>query len=86
VLPHIAPDLTRNYPKMGHGGVIEPGIKLMIALRWLRCSRRSDMRDIVNFGRFACRCAHASTCADWVPKHAQHKVPPCAHEGQRLHG
>jgi hypothetical protein len=53
VLARVSDRITRAQPLKGHGGSLEPGIKLMIALRWLRGSRLSDFKDIFKCGRYA---------------------------------
>ncbi|KAJ1625295.1 hypothetical protein T492DRAFT_238481 [Pavlovales sp. CCMP2436] len=50
VLRRIEPRIKREYTLKGHGGSLEPGLKLMIALRWPRGSRMSDFKDIFKCG------------------------------------
>jgi len=82
VLRRIALSVDRKYLNMGHWGAIEPGIRLMIALRWLHSSRPSDMRDMFMFGRCACACVHVRRMRACVRVRV-HTECACAAEAQR---
>ncbi|KAJ1630930.1 hypothetical protein T492DRAFT_839585 [Pavlovales sp. CCMP2436] len=51
VLRRIERRIKREYTLKGRGGSLEPGLKLMIALRWLRGSCMSDFKDIFKCGQ-----------------------------------
>ncbi|KAJ1630819.1 hypothetical protein T492DRAFT_1144333 [Pavlovales sp. CCMP2436] len=75
VLRRIEPRIKREYTLKGHGGSLEPGLKLMIALRWLRGSRMSDFKDIVNStakkALWEVMGALVEGCGDALQRHGQ---------------